>query len=41
MRLALVRAFEDAGIRVEDDDGSPVEPVEVVRQLTAIYEESL
>jgi hypothetical protein len=38
MRLAMVRAFEEAGVRFEDDDGEPVAPSEVVRQLVAIYE---
>ncbi len=38
MKLALVKAFEDVGIRFEDDHGQPVAPAEVVRQIAAIYE---
>lgn len=38
MKLTLVKAFEDVGIRFEDDDGQPVAPAEVVRQIAAIYE---
>lgn len=41
MRLALVQAFEEAGVRFETDDGRAVAPVEVVRQLAEIYERAL
>lgn len=40
MKLSIARAFEAAGVRFEEDDGSPVAPAEVVRQLVAIYEGS-
>lgn len=38
MKLTIARAFEDAGVRFEDDDGLPVAPVDVARQLAALYE---
>lgn len=38
MKLAIARAFEEAGVRFEGDDGEPVTPAEVVRQLTFLYE---
>ena len=38
MKLAMAKAFEDVGIRFEDDDGAPVAPAEVVRQIVALYE---
>lgn len=38
MKLSIARAFEDAGVRFEDDDGLAVTPAEVVRQLAAVYE---
>lgn len=38
MKLAMVRAFESAGVRFEDDAGQPVAPDDVVRQLAEIYE---
>lgn len=38
MRLTLVKAFEAAGVQVEDGDGKPVAAAEVVRQLVATYE---
>lgn len=37
MRLSMVRAFEDAGVRFEDDDGNPVAPGEVVQQLAELH----
>lgn len=37
MKLAMVSAFEAAGVRFEDDSGNPVAPAEVVRQLAEIY----
>lgn len=41
MKLTLVKAFEDVGIRFEDDDGQPVAPAEVVRQIVAVYESGI
>jgi hypothetical protein len=41
MKLTLVKAFEDVGIRFEDDDGAPVAPAEVVRQIVAVYESGI
>lgn len=41
MKLAIAKAFEDVGVRFEDDHGNPVAPTEVVRQLVAIYEDAL
>ena len=41
MKLAIVKAFEDVGVEFVDDDGNPVAPVEVVRQLVATYEDYL
>jgi hypothetical protein len=38
MKLTIARAFEGAGVRFEDDDGLPVTPTEVARQLAALYE---
>lgn len=38
MRLAMVRAFEEAGVRFEDDYGQPVAPADVVAQLAQLYE---
>jgi hypothetical protein len=38
MKLAIAQAFEDVGVRFEDDDGAPVAPTEVVRQIVSLYE---
>lgn len=37
MKLAVARAFEKAGVRFADDDGRPVAPAEVVRQMSDLY----
>lgn len=37
MKLTMAKAFESAGVRFEDDDGQPVAPTDVVRQLVEIY----
>ncbi|MFI2841705.1 hypothetical protein [Mycolicibacterium sp. PDY-3] len=39
MKLTLIKAFEDVGVRFEDDDGRPVAPTDVVRQLVEIYQQ--
>lgn len=41
MKLAMVRAFETAGVKFVDDDDQPVELVDVVRQLAATFEAAL
>lgn len=38
MKLTMARAFEDAGVRFEDDDGAPVAAAEVVRQIAGLCE---